>query len=88
MDRELEEQIDELIQKSTKDLKTRIVRVVTRSINKALKDHSRELKTVGGGSTTHKTGHKAVAAKATSRRSSKKEERYKSDNDSDGYYSD
>ena len=87
MDRELEEQIDDLIHKATKDLKIRILRIVTRGMNKALKDKSRGLKTTGVEITNRKTGRK-VENKTISRRTSKKEERYKSDNDSDGYYSD
>jgi hypothetical protein len=44
MDTELEKQIDELICKSNKDLKTRIMRLVTRHQNKLLKEQARELK--------------------------------------------
>lgn len=45
MDRELEDQINDLINKSNKDLKTRIVRIVVRYQNKLLKEQARELKT-------------------------------------------
>ena len=45
MDRDLEEQINDLINKSNKDLKTRIVRIVVRHQNKLLKDQARDLKT-------------------------------------------
>lgn len=88
MDRDLEEQIDELIHKATKDLRTRIVRVVVRHQNKLLKDQARELKsgtnTTGGRTATASSTRKPVAKKASS---AKKESRYHSDSDSDGYYS-
>lgn len=74
MDRELEDQIDTLITKATKDLKTRILRVVTRYNNKVLKQQARELK-----SSTNKRDHKHTN-KDTSRSSK--------NNHSDGYYSD
>lgn len=102
MDRELEEQIDELIHKATKDLKTRLVRVVSRHQAKLLKDQARDLKsgTTGGttSSTTRKTvntvapvnGGRGKSVTATSEKSakSKKDSKYHSDSDSDGYYSD
>jgi hypothetical protein len=51
MERELEEQIDDIIQKANKDLKSRIVRIVSRHQSKLLKEQARELKS-GGGATT------------------------------------
>lgn len=97
MDRELEEQIEDLIQKATKDLKTRIVRVVSRHQTKLLREQARELKTGGGSTTTRKstsaappsTGGRGKTAPVASKSSkSKKETKYHSDSDSDGYYSD
>ena len=94
MDRELEDQIDELIHKATKDLKTRIVRIVVRHQNKLLKQQARDLKT--GNTTTNRraasTGTTAArdkrrAAPPKKATSSKKDDRYYSDSDSDGYYS-
>jgi hypothetical protein len=100
MDRELEEQIDDLIHKATKDLKTRIVRIVVRHQNKLLKDQARELKagtsiagtggSRGGRKTTEPvtSGGRVSNSKVTSRKSSsKKDSKYHSDSDSDGYYS-
>ena len=60
MDRDLEDRIDILVQKATKDLKTRIVREVTRSMNKALKEQARGLKSSGGA--TSKRVRKATAS--------------------------
>ena len=44
MDSDLENQIDELIYKSTKDLKTRICRVVNKHLTKSLKAQAKELR--------------------------------------------
>tara|TARA_B110000908_G_C9895384_1_gene288615 strand:+ start:198 stop:500 length:303 start_codon:yes stop_codon:yes gene_type:complete len=100
MDRELDEQIDELIHKATKDLKTRIARVVVRHQNKLLKEQARELKSWGGTGGRMKTaapsdgkssgGRKSKPTATTSRKSSvsNKDSKYHSDSDSDGYYSD
>ena len=43
-DNELEDQLDEVIQKTIKDLKTRISRIVTKHVNRLLKNQSREFK--------------------------------------------
>lgn len=90
MDRELEEQIDELIQKATKDLKTRICRVVIRHQNKLLKDQARELKS-GIGTAPSRRGLKGVkessASSSNTKKAVKKDDKYHSDSDSDGYYS-
>ena len=90
MDHELEEQIDELIQKSTKDLKTRICRVVIRHQNKLLKDQARELKS-GIGTAPSRRGLKGVkessASSSKTKKADKKDDKYHSDSDSDGYYS-
>lgn len=90
MDRELEEQIDELIQKATKDLKTRICRVVIRHQNKLLKDQARELKS-GSGTAPSRRGLKGVkessASSSKTKKAVKKDDKYHSDSDSDGYYS-
>ena len=89
MDRELEEQIDELIQKATKELKTRICRVVIRHQNKLLKDQARELKS-GIGTAPSRRGLKGVkessASSSNTKKAVKKDDKY-SDSDSDGYYS-
>ena len=44
MERDLEEQIDELFQKTNRELKSKIVKIIIRSQNKLLKDQARELK--------------------------------------------
>ena len=44
MDNELEQQIDELIQKTAKDLKVKICRIVSKQQTKIVKDHARQLK--------------------------------------------
>ena len=89
MDSELEEQIDELIQKATKELKTRICRVVIRHQNKLLKDQARELKS-GIGTAPSRRGLKGVkessASSSNTKKAVKKDDKY-SDSDSDGYYS-
>ena len=89
MDRELEEQIDELIQKATKDLKTRICRVVIRHQNKLLKDQARELKSGIGTAHSHRglKGVKSSASSSKTKKAVKKDDKYHSDSDSDGYYS-
>lgn len=85
MDRDLEDKIDILIQKATKDLKTRIVREVTRSVNRTLKEQARDLKSSGG--TTSKRGKKATASSSEqSTKSMVSKGKYSSD--SDEYYSD
>jgi hypothetical protein len=90
MDRELEEQIDELIQKATKDLKTRICRVVIRHQNKLLKDQARELKS-GSGTVPSRRGRRGVKefsdSSSKTKKAVKKDDKYYSDSDSDGYYS-
>jgi hypothetical protein len=99
MDLELEEQIDELITKSVKDLKTKICRVVLRNQNKLLKDQARDFKNNKGSLTTRASIRKPTLESNDSgrrkttehRKSSKKEEKYHSDSnsnsDSEGYYS-
>jgi hypothetical protein len=93
MDRELEEQIDELIHKATKDLKTRIIRIVVRNQNKLLKEQAREFKSTG--SSAHRkdavsSSHRkdVVSSGGKGKASSKKESKYHSHSDSDSYYSD
>lgn len=96
MDKELEDQIDEIIVKATKDLKTRIARVVIRHQTKLLKDQARDIKSGGApsgqskGNTTRRQDSSSNDRKNTkpppsSKKSSKKEDKY--DSDSDGYYS-
>ena len=92
MDRELEEQIDELIQKNSKDLKTKILRIVLRTQNKLLKEQARELK--GGGTTVRKPVASSVGTRKSSTKessnkksSSTKKDRGESDSESDRYYS-
>jgi len=85
MDSELEEKIDTLIQKACKDLKTRIMREVSKSFNKSLKEQARELKS---NSSTSK--NKKQVASSTGRGSSrgsggKKSHKNKDDSDSDYY---
>jgi hypothetical protein len=95
MDRELEQQIEELIQKTINDLKTKIIRIVIKNQNKVLKDQARELKT--GGSTTapqhrkERVGSVSSTTKGslstTKGKTVKKDGKYQSDSDTDGYYS-
>jgi hypothetical protein len=89
MDRELEEQIGELINKATKDLKMRIVRIVVKHQNRLLKEQAREFKT-NGGVTAPRRGRNVkvdtTTASHSKRKSSKKDDKYNSDSDSDGYY--
>ena len=83
MNSELEEQLDTLIQKTNKDFLARISRIVTRHLNKALKEQARELKSNNGPTTTRR-GKKHVEKASSNRQSRSKY----SDSDSDGYYSD
>ena len=94
MDREIEEQIDDLIYKSTKDLKARIMRAVIKHQNKLLKEQARELKSSGSGTrkapteqTSSVSGRRKSNQTVTSKKSSRKDSKYHSDSDSDGYYS-
>jgi len=84
MDRELEEQIDSIIQKATKDLKTRIVRIAIRHQNKLLKNQAREFKTPSAPRRSTQPPVRQITQK-TSRKS--KDSKYHSDSDTDGYYS-
>jgi hypothetical protein len=95
MERELEEQIDDIIQKANKDLKSRIVRIVSRHQSKLLKEQARELKSGGGATTSRKftttsstsgRGKPVVSSTAKSSKT-KKDSKYHSDSDSEGYYS-
>ena len=103
MESELEQQIDELIQKFTKDLKTKILRVVYRHQNKLLKDQARDLKggaapsasrkgkssgTVSSSTKGSSGGSGGSGGSGTSRgRTSKKDDKNHNDSDTDGYYS-
>jgi hypothetical protein len=81
MDNDLEEQIDTLIKKATKDLKTRLLRVVGKHQTKLLKEQARDLKNV---STLPKRGRKATVKPVPVKNSRST----KYDSDSDEYYSD
>lgn len=97
MDQELEDQIDEILHKATKDIKAKISRVVSKHQNKLLKDQAKELKSGVAPSTrkvaaapssgTSRKSSKVAPAPTASKKSSKKDYKY-SDSDSDGYYSD
>ena len=91
MDRELEQQIDEIINKATKDLKSRIARIVIRHQNKLLKDQARELKSGVSSLSTRKGKSEASSSNknTTSKvdKSLKKDGKYHNDSDTDGYYS-
>lgn len=84
MDRELEDQIDDIINKVTKDLKTRIARIVVRHQTKLLKEKAREFKT----STSVAPRKTSTTISSSGRgKTSKKDSKY-SDSESDAYYSD
>jgi hypothetical protein len=81
MYKEIEGQIDALVQKSNKDLKTRIMRLITRQTNKILKDHERQFKNKSSSSREKKQVK-------TSHTKNKPKKKYSdSESDSDGYYS-
>ena len=82
MDRELEDQIEDLIIKATKDLKTRISRIVVRHQTKLLKEQARGLKSASV------APRKTSTATSSSVKTSKKDSKYHSDSgsDSDDYY--
>jgi hypothetical protein len=84
MEHELEEQINDLIHKATKDLKTRILRVVVRHQNKLLKEQAKELKSSTQGVRKQPIDNGRKTTK-TDVRKSKKETKYHSDSESDGY---
>ena len=92
MDHELEQQIDELINKVTKDLKTKILRTVVRHQNKLLKDQARELKTGVSTQSARKVKTDGVSSNknqlsSSKGKSTKKDNKYHNDSDTDGYYS-
>lgn len=81
MDSELEEKIDTLIQKACKDLKTRIMREVSKSLNKSLKEQARELKSNASTSKNKKQVTTSSGIGSGDRKSRKN----KDDSDSDYY---
>ena len=83
MDSELEEKIDTLIQKACKDLKTRIMREVSKSLNKTLKEQARELKSNASSSKSKKQVTSSSGGRGRGR--GKKSSRNKDDSDSDYY---
>jgi hypothetical protein len=90
MDRELEEQIDDLINKATKDLKSKILRIFIRTQNKLLKDQARDFKGGCGQTrkplaTSTKKSHSTKELPTKKSYVSKKDKG--SDSDSDEYYS-
>jgi hypothetical protein len=89
-DRELEEQIEELITKATRDLKVRVLRVVAKHTTKLLKEQAREIK--GGGRTREpaKSTRDVKGRDRTEREHTTRETRpvkKPQDDDSDEYYS-
>jgi len=89
MDRELEEQIDEVVNKTIKDLKLKISKLVVKNQNKILKEQAKELKT-NGLQTSRKTNPAPVrknSNKESNRESHKKSYKDDSDSDSKGDYS-
>jgi len=87
MDSELEEKIDTLIQKVCKDLKTRIMREVSKSLNKTLKEQARELKSNASSSKSKKqvTSTSESGGRGRGGGRGKKSSRNKDDSDSDYY---
>ena len=88
MDSELEEKIDTLIQKACKDLKTRIMREVSKSLNKTLKEQARELKSNVSSSKSKKQVTSSSGSGGRGRGGGgrgKKSSRNKDDSDSDYY---
>lgn len=92
MDSELEEKIDILTKKALGDLKTRIMREVSKSLTKSLKEQARELKS--NVSSTYKNKKQVTSSTRDRRRDSKgsdgvgkakKSSRNKDDSDSDYY---
>jgi len=81
MNNELEEQIDELFNKTMKDLKSKICRLVIKNQTKLLKEQAKDIKT---GLTTRKSVISTLGTKQTSREQShKKSHNRKNDSDSD-----
>jgi hypothetical protein len=90
MDRELEEQIDEIIQKVTKDLKIKISRVVVKHQTKILKDQARDLGCIPsrkGKSTVSQTVKNTGKSTRKDDRKDDRKDKKNSDSDTDGYYS-
>ena len=91
-DRDIEEQIDELITKTTRDLRVKILRLVAKHTTKLLKDQARELR--GGGrprETTTKSTREVKGRDRNEREPAAREKKpvkpVKDDDDSDEYYS-
>ena len=82
---ELEEKIDTLIQKACKDLKTRIMREVSKSLNKTLKEQARELKSNASSSKRKKQVTSSSGSGGRRGGRGKKSSRNKDDSDSDYY---
>ena len=84
MDRELEEQIDEVVNKTIKDLKLKISKLVVKNQNKILKEQAKELKT-NGLQTSRKTNPPAPVRKNSNKESKRESHKksYKDDSDSD-----
>ena len=88
MDNELDGQINDIINKSTKDLKLKITRVVNKHQTKLLKEHARQLKSTSFSSRKPLRGKSKDSANNESMPSKKKStDRYHSNSESD-YYSD
>tara|TARA_Y100000389_G_scaffold105773_1_gene102659 strand:+ start:1590 stop:1856 length:267 start_codon:yes stop_codon:yes gene_type:complete len=86
MDSELEEKIDTLIQKACKDLKTRIMREVSKSFNKSLKEQARELKSSSSTSKNKKQGASSTGrGRGRGSGGGRKSHKNKDDSDSDYY---
>ena len=84
MDREIEEQIDELIQKTTKDLKSKILKIFLKNQTKLIKEHAKDLKS--GINVRKPSGRKPTSSNEVS---TKKSSSFKKDkkNYSDSEYS-
>lgn len=82
MDPELEEQIDEIVQKAMRDLKTKILKVVVKNQTKLAKEHAKELK--NNSSTSKQTKPRERSPRNTRAPPRKEKEKEK---ESDGEYS-
>ena len=83
MDRELENQIDQIVEKSINDLKIRIYRVYTKHLKKISREHLKELKEASksGRGSTYRRAPKPVT------KPSRNSKYHRESEDSEDYYS-
>lgn len=88
MDKELEEQINVLIEKLTGDFKSKLIKLVLKHESKIVKEHIKEFKQNNGSSSARKPCKRVVGDKGDKKvAKGKKNEKYQSESDGSDYYS-